>query len=338
MNGAATRRPGVELHCEVLSLQLHEPVRIANHTFHDMPSLHLQLREGPHAGRGEAQGVFFVQDDPAAMPAQLEPLREALRDGLDREQLRLALPPGGARNALDCALWELQARRCGRAVWQLAGLPAPRPLRTTFTLSVNSPADMAARALRGLHGQGSALKLKLAGDTAVDIERVRAVRAARPDAWIAVDANRGFTPDTLEALLPVLVDCGVKLLEQPFARGREQDMDVVDFPLPVAADESCLDLAELETLPGRFDMVNIKLDKCGGLTEGLMMARRARELGLQVMVGNMGGTSLAMAPAFVLGQLCDVVDLDGPTILAHDCSPAVRYEDGLLHCEQAVWG
>ena len=146
------------------------------------------------------------------------------------------------------------------------------------------------------------------------------------------------SPVSIEALLPVLVACEVELLEQPFARGREQDMRLVDFPLTTAADESCLHLDELDAMAGLFDVVNIKLDKCGGLTEGLLMARRARQLGLEVMVGNMGGTSLAMAPAFVLGQLCDVVDLDGPTILVRDCEPGVRYEAGTITCPTEVWG
>ncbi|MDM4766641.1 dipeptide epimerase [Pelomonas sp. SE-A7] len=328
----------IEMDCQVHSPRLLEPVRIAGHTFYEIPCLQVQLSSGPHRGRGEAAGVFYLQDDPARMPAQLEAVRGALREGLGRDALRLGMPAGGARNALDCALWELEARRTGRPIWQLAGLNPPRPLRTVFTLSAHEPAEMAARALRGLHGQAQALKLKLTGNTDVDIERLRAVRRVRPEVWMGVDANQGYTPASIEALLPVLVDCRVRLLEQPFARGHEQDMAQVDFPLPTAADESCLDLMELETLPGRFDLVNIKLDKCGGLTEALMMARRARQLGLQVMVGNMGGSSLAAAPAFLLGQLCDVVDLDGPTVLAQDCSPGVRYEGGLVHCPSEVWG
>ena len=248
------------------------------------------------------------------------------------------MPASGARNALDCALWELEAQRSGLPVWQLAGLTAPRPLRTTFTLGAADPAVMAAGAQTGFCAQALALKLKLTGDTLVDIERVRAVRQARPEVWLAVDANQGYTPASIEALLPVLVACQVKLLEQPFARGREQDMRLVDFPLQTAADESCLHLAELDAVVGLFDVINIKLDKCGGLTEGLLMARRAAQLGLDVMVGNMGGTSLAMAPAFVLGQLCDVVDLDGPTILTQDCSPAVRYESGCIDIPAGLWG
>lgn len=328
----------IELDYQIQPLALIEPIRIANHTFHEIPSLQVQLRNGLHLGRGEATGVFFLNDDPDKMPEQLEPMREALRMGLTRERLRHCMPAGGARNALDCALWDLEARESGRHVWQIAGLDALRPLCTVFTLSIQDPEAMANRAINGMLKQAKALKLKLAGDTAADIERVRAVRRVRPDAWIGVDANQSYTPDSIQALLPELVACDVQVLEQPFARDRERDMSCVAFPLATAADESCLDLLELETLPGLFDMVNIKLDKCGGLTEGLMMARRARELGLKVMVGNMGGSSLATAPAFVLGQMCDVVDLDGPTILAKDCSPAVCYQSGLVDCPQQLWG
>ena len=303
-----------------------------------MSALQLQLRSGAHQGRGEAAGVYYLQDRTADMPAQLEGLRYALRQGLNREQLRQGMPASGARNALDCALWELEAQRSGRAVWQLAGLRTPRPLRTTFTLGAADPAVMAAGACAGLCAQALALKLKLTGETALDIERVIAVRRARPEVWLAVDANQGYTPASIEALLPVLASCKVELLEQPFARGAEQDMRLVDFPLPTAADESCLHLDELDAMVGLFDVINIKLDKCGGLTEGLLMARRASQLGLKVMVGNMGGTSLAMAPAFVLGQLCEVVDLDGPTILARDCIPAVHYEEGCIFSPAALWG
>jgi len=328
----------LELSHTVLALQLREPFHISGYTFREMPACQVHLRSRGLQGRGEAAGVYYLQDRPADMPVQLQAVRDELHDGLTREELGRLLPPGGARNALDAALWDLEARRENQPVWQLAGLSAPQPLRTTITLGAEDPARMAARARSGLHGEALALKLKLTGDTLLDIERVRAVRAARPEVWIGVDANQGFTPANIEALLPVLVDCGVRLLEQPFARGREADMELVDFPLPTAVDEGCLHLGELEAVAGRFDVVNIKLDKCGGLTEGLAIARRARELGLGVMVGNMGGTSLAMAPAFLLGQLCDVVDLDGPTILAKDIQPSVSYRQGMLDCPAGLWG
>jgi L-alanine-DL-glutamate epimerase-like enolase superfamily enzyme len=320
----------------VEALALREPFHISGHCFTEVPALNLSLSDGTHVGRGEAAGVYYLQDRPSDMPAQVEAVRAEIEQGLDREALRQLLPSGGTRNALDCALWALEAKRSGQPVWQLAGLSRPRPLRTTFTLGAEAPVDMARRALA--YKDATALKLKLTGEAALDVERVRAVRGVRPDVWLSVDANQGFTLATIDELLRVLVDCRVELLEQPFARGRELDMRDVSFPVPTVADESCLDLAELDAVAGLFDVVNIKLDKCGGLTEGLMIATQARKLGLQVMVGNMGGTSLAMAPAFMLAQLCDVVDLDGPIILVHDPSPAVRYRAGCIDCGSEVWG
>jgi len=287
-------------------------------------------------GRGEASGVYYMGDTPQNAAEVLTRIAGALRADITREELRAVLPAGGARNALDCALWELESREQDQPVWSLAGLPAPRRLLTTITLSAEDPLTMANSAIEASFAK--ALKLKLTGEVDLDIERVRAVRSVRADVWIAVDANQGYEPATLGPLLPVLMDCGVSLLEQPFKRGAEAQLEGLSLPLPVAADESCLNLAELETLPGRFDVVNIKLDKCGGLTEGLMMARRAEELGLKVMVGNMMGGSLSTAPGFVLGQLCDVVDLDGPFFLAEDPAPRVSYADGHIWCPPDVWG
>ena len=324
----------LELHNEPLPLAA--PFRIAGHVFEAMPATVVTLRDGRHVGRGEAAGVYYTDDHPDTMLATLEGLRARIEAGIDRDALRTLLPAGGARNALDCALWELESQRRGMPVWKLAGLESVRPLLTTFTVGADEPATMAARA--AAFAQARALKLKLTGEPDLDIARVRAVRARCPDPWIGVDANQGYTAATLPRLLPVLVEARVSLLEQPCARGREQDLDGIDRVVPFAADESILDLAELEERHRNFDVVNIKLDKCGGLTEGLMMAKRARELGKRVMVGNMCGTSLAMGPAFVLGQSCDVVDLDGPIFLAADRTPSVRYEDGFITCDDTVWG
>ncbi|WP_245622559.1 dipeptide epimerase [Pseudoxanthomonas dokdonensis] len=324
----------LELHNEPLPMSA--PFRIAGHVFEAMPATVVTLRQGPHVGRGEAAGVYYNHDHPETMIATLEALRPRIEAGLDREQLRTLLPAGGARNALDCALWELESQQRGVPVWQLAGLDSVRGLLTTFTVGADEPAVMAERA--AAYRQARALKLKLTGDPDLDGARVRAVRLRCPDAWIGVDANQGYDAATLPLLLPALVETGVSLLEQPCVRGRESDLDGIERALPFAADESILDLAELEQRHHRFDVINIKLDKCGGLSEGLLMARRARELGKQVMVGNMCGTSLAAAPAFVLGQFCDVVDLDGPIFLRQDRSPSVRYEDGYIHCGDEVWG
>ncbi len=256
--------------------------------------------------------------------------------GVDRESLRRLLPPGGARNALDCALWDLEAKRLRQPVWRIAGLERPRPLLTTFTIPANDPAAMAAKAIE--YAQAKSLKLKLTGELPLDAERVRAVRRARPDAWLGVDANQGFNATSLATLMPDLVACKVKLVEQPFARGREAELDGFRCPIPVAADESVQGLSDIEPLVGRFDIVNIKLDKCGGLTEGLAMAAEARRLGLGVMVGNMVGTSLAMAPAWILGQLCDINDLDGTLFITRDRKPAMAFENGKVSYPDAGWG
>ncbi len=318
------------------SLPLAKPFRISGHVFTDTPVILVTLSDGKHSGRGEASGVYYLGDDVPAMAAAIESVRGAVEAGVTREQLQTLLPAGGARNALDCALWELDARRRGVPVWEIAGLTEPRPLRTTFTLGADDPEVMAEGA-RG-YAQARALKLKLTGDLDVDIARVQAVRAARPECWIGVDANQGFAIGDLDALVAALVAADVKLLEQPLARGREADLDGYQCPIPIAADESALTLADVDGLVGRFDVVNIKLDKCGGLTEGLAIARRARELGLGVMVGNMVGSSLAMAPSFIVGQLCDIVDLDGPIFLADDRTPSIEYVDGNAWCGEAIWG
>jgi L-alanine-DL-glutamate epimerase-like enolase superfamily enzyme len=313
-----------------------KPFRISGHVFTESPVVVVSLSDGLHTGRGEASGVYYLGDNEDTMTAALEGVRSALEGGISRAELQQALPAGGARNAADCALWELEARREGVPVWKLAGLPEPKPLLTTFTLGADDPAVMAdgARA----YADARALKLKLTGDLDLDIARVRAVRAARPECWIGVDANQGFGIEELEPLIAALVDCDIALLEQPLARGREADLDGFPSPIPIAADESALTLADVDGLVGRFQTVNIKLDKWGGLTEAIAIARRARTLGLDVMVGNMVGSSWAMAPAWLLGQLCDVVDLDGPTFLAADREPGIVYRDGRIDCPEAVWG
>ena len=270
------------------------------------------------------------------MVAAIEAVREAIEAGIDRATLQGLLPPGGARNAVDCALWELDAKRRRIPVWRIAELPPAKPLVTTFTLGADDPAVMAAGALK--YPYARCLKLKLTGDLDLDIARVRAVRATRPGVWMGVDANQGYGIDALDSLVSALIPSDVSLLEQPLKRGREADLDGFKSRIPIAADESALSLGDLPGLVGRFDVVNIKLDKCGGLTEGLAMAYEARRLGLKVMVGNMVGTSLAMGPAFVLGQLCDVVDLDGPIFLAQDRVPGMTYTDGAAWCGDDVWG
>ena len=317
-------------------LLLSAPFVISGYTFVDMTVVVARVARNGITGEGEAAGVYYLDDDAAHMTAAIESVRGEIEAGADREALRRLLPPGGARNALDCALWDIEARRSGQPVWRLAGLSAPRALTTTFTVGAADPGAMAEKAVS--HAQARSIKLKLTGDAALDAERVRAVRKARSDVWLGVDANQGFDPASLEALMPALVACKVKLLEQPFARGRESELEGFRTAIPIAADESVQGLADVEGLVGRFDIVNIKLDKCGGLTEALLMAAEARRLGLGVMVGNMVGTSLAMAPAFVLGQLCDIADLDGTIFITQDRTPAMTFDNGRVRYPDSGWG
>jgi L-alanine-DL-glutamate epimerase-like enolase superfamily enzyme len=325
----------LQLHTRLEKWALKEPFHITGYTFDEFEALVVTLHEGDRFGRGEALGVYYRNDTPAAMQVQVEALRERIEGGLTRQELLQLLPAGGARNAVDCALWDLEAKRSGRPVWMLVGGEAPQPLVTTFTLGADAPATMAGIA-RGFPG-ARALKLKLTNDE-LNAERVRAVRAACPDAWIMVDANQGFTRDSFARLLPALVEARVAVVEQPFPIGNEAWLDGLDSPIMIAADESVQDHHDLPSLVGRVGMINIKLDKCGGLTEALAMAAQARELGFELMVGNMSGSSLAMAPAFVLGQSCKVVDLDGPIYLRRDPAPSAIYEHGRIWCDDAIWG
>ncbi len=315
---------------------LSAPFTITGYTFNDITVVVAQLRDGDARGEGEAAGVYYLGDDADHMVAEIEGLRPDIEAGIDREALRRLLPPGGARNALDCAFWDLESKRLRQPVWRLAGLEAPRPLVTTFTIPAGEPGAMANKALE--YAQARSIKLKLTGEPVLDEERVRAVRKARSDVWLGVDANQGFDTASFEALMPALVSCKVKLVEQPFARGREADLEGFRCPIPVAADESVQGLADIEALVGRFDIINIKLDKCGGLTEGLAMAAEARRLGLGVMVGNMVGTSLAMAPAWILGQRCDINDLDGTLFIARDRKPSILFEQGRVSYPDHGWG
>lgn len=324
------------LRAEIESLPLAAPFRISGYEWENIDVLTVSLQKDGHTGRGEAAGVYYRDDRPVTMLQQVESLRAIIQAGITRDGLQKLLPPGGARNALDCALWDLEAKLSGRRAWQAAGLDEPRPILTTFTCGADEPQKMAATAAR-TYAHAKAIKLKLTGDS-VDAERIRAVREARKDVWLGVDANQGFTRGALVRLMPVLLEANVKLIEQPFRIGEEAQLDGLRSPIPIAADESVQHLADVPGLIGRFNVMNIKLDKCGGLTEGLAMARTARKLGLQVMVGNMLGTSLAMAPAFLLGQLCDVVDLDGPVFLKSDRASAVQYRDGMITCPEGLWG
>jgi L-alanine-DL-glutamate epimerase-like enolase superfamily enzyme len=325
----------LSMHLDLQTWPLQAPFHISGFTFKAIEVLLVTLEKDGHSGRGEAAGVYYRNDHPVSMIERLEALRSTIELAIGRDSLPALLPPGGARNALDCALWDLEAKLGGRPAWQIAGLESPRPLLTTFTCGADDPENMAAAATS--YAGARALKLKLTGEP-IDAERVRAVRTARPDVWLGVDANQGLTRASLERLMPVLIDARVALLEQPFPRGQEALLDGLKSSIPIAADESVQCRQDIENLVGRFDVINVKLDKCGGLTEALAMVEEARALGLDTMVGNMMGTSLAMAPAFLAGQRCKFVDLDGPVFLKTDRPTAVHYADGWIRCPQALWG
>jgi len=326
----------LEFHVDVERWPLVRPFSITGRTSHCAEVVVVRLGRDGLFGRGEAAGVYYRKNErPEELSAQLHSLKPRIEAGIERSALRTLLPPGGARNALDCAMWELESNLAGKPVWALAGMEQPKSLLTTFTCGADVPEAMATVARGYEHAR--AIKVKLTGES-MDADRVRAIREARPDVWLGVDANQGFTPESLERLMPVLVAARVSLIEQPFPIGHEELMDGLRSPIPFAADESVQDGANLAQMAGRFSVINVKLDKCGGLTEGLAMARRIRELGMDIMIGNMMGTSLAMAPAFLIGQFCKIVDLDGPALLKNDREASVQYVDGLISVPDAVWG
>lgn len=323
------------LHIRSERWPLKTPLRDGGGLLTDLEVIVVTLVDGTCSGRGEAAGVHYHGETPQSMSEQIERVRRRIEGGATREQLLDLLPAGGARNAVDCALWELEARRAGCAVWQLAGLSPPRSIRTTYTIGAAAPGEMAAQAV--VFADARAIKLKLLGDE-FDIERVRAVRQARSDVWLCVDANQSFTRASYDAILPTLAEARVSLIEQPFPADADTQLDALDASILIAADESAQDLQDLARLAGRYDFVNIKLDKCGGLTQALAMAHEARRLGLEIMVGCMAGTTLAMAPAFVLGQLAHIVDLDGPPLLRDDRPDPAHYESGNIWCPESCWG
>ncbi|MEO7026698.1 MAG: dipeptide epimerase [Caulobacteraceae bacterium] len=317
-------------------LRMKAPFAITGHVFDAMPTIVVTLCDGASRGRGEASGVYYLNDGPVQITHAIEAIRGEIEAGLSREALRARLPPCGARNALDCALWELEATRARQPVWRLAGLEEVRPLTTVMSCGADAP-DAMARIAVGF-ADARAIKLKLTGEPDLDARRVEAVRAARPDVWLSVDANQGYSLADLREVLPAFVKQGVSLVEQPLPRGEDDALDGFSSPIPLAADESAQSTADVAALVGRYQVVNIKLDKCGGLTEALAMAEAARHRGLELMVGNMGGSSWAMAAAFVVGQSCDVVDLDGPLWLTRDRSPGAEYREGRVWCGDEVWG
>lgn len=291
-----------------------------------------EVTDGTHVGRGEGTPIYY-EGETAELCAETILMRGRQRRAITREDLLESMMEGAARNALDCALWDLEAKQAGKPVWQLAGLPEPRPLTTAYTISLADPAKMEADA-RAAASTYKLLKCKLTGEG--DRDRVAAVRKGAPDARLIVDANESWDELDIEAEAHALAAFGVELIEQPVPAGEEDLLAGVDSPIPFCADESCHTHEDLDRLEG-YQAINIKLDKAGGLTEAMLLAEKARMRGLDIMVGCMLGTSLGIAPAFLLGQKAKWVDLDGALLLANDRKGALRQENGMLQTG-SLWG
>lgn len=311
------------------------PFRISNHVWDDFPCVVCEIEQQGIVGRGEALGVYYHDETPESMAQQLADIAEDISAGADRTRLLQLLPPGGARCAADAALWDLGAQLGGTSVWTAVGVEA-RAIETVFTIGLeDTPEAMAAKATAA--AELSLFKVKLNNDRPV--ERIAAIRNARPDSRLVIDANQGWTFTELQEFAPQLHDLGVLMIEQPLARGDDQELEGHASVIPLCADESCLHLGELEEAAARYQMINIKLDKCGGLTHGIELAHAAREMGLGLMVGCMGGTSLSMAPSHVIGQLCDFVDIDGPLLITEDREGGLIYDEGFVSIpENRFWG
>ena len=286
-------------------------------------------------GRGEATAIYYHGETAEALAEQVRAVAGEIEGGASRDDLLRLLPAGGARKAIDCALWDLEAKLAGKRAWELIGLAAPAPIVTAFTISLGTPETMeaAARAARGY----SLLKLKLAGEG--DHERLAAVRRGHPAARLIVDANEAWGDRDVAATAADLAAFGIELIEQPVPAGQDAMLDGVRSPIPLCADESVHDRATLDAVAGRYALINIKLDKAGGLTEALALADEARARGLDVMTGCMLSTSLGVAPAFVVGMTSRYADLDGPLLLAADRANPIRFDGSLMHPpERALWG
>ena len=315
--------------------QLAQPFRISNFEWTNSRGIVVQLAEDGYLGRGEAQGVYYLDENAESMFEQVHEFAAQIRKGISREELQELLPAGGARNAIDCAMWDLECKKAGQTIWQLTGID-PKPVTTVFTIGLESTAEaMAAKAAAAT--DAPILKIKL-GDHQ-PYERLAAIRAARPDAILVVDANQGWDFDLLKEVIPKCVGLDLGMIEQPLPRGGDECLEGFESPITLAGDESCLDTGELEVAARRYDMINIKLDKTGGLTEALKLAYAARDKGCKLMIGNMTGTSLGMAPAFVIAQLCDFVDIDGPLLLKCDYPNGLTYRNGVVEVfESSFWG
>ena len=316
---------------------LSQPFTISRDTTEELKVLYCELQRNGCIGRSEAAGVDYHGETPGSMKRYLEDAISTSKIPWDRLALLEQMPAGGARNAIDCALWDLEAREQRRRVWELAGVEEPRELRSTYTICLAEPSKMVADV--GFAPPGAVLKLKLGARDGRDIDRVSAVRRAAPESDLVVDVNEAWSLEELNDAARALQRLGVLLIEQPLRVAHDAALDGYTGSLPLCADESFSDHSSFATLNPRYSCINIKLDKCGGLTEALRCAATARARGLELFAGNMLGTSLAMAPAFILAQQCRWVDLDGPLLLSRDREPAFIFTGSMMQPFGAdLWG
>jgi len=325
----------MKLTVEPVTLPLEHPFSITGYTFVSLEAVWVTLEEGGVKGRGEGVGVYYLGDNQKVMLEELAGAKSEVEAGADPFEVAGRLGSKGAANALDCAAWDLRCKLEGKSIWDLVGI-TPKNLHTVATIGIGTDEFMAQRALdfRDCHN----LKIKL--DSERPLERVQAVRNARPDASLVIDANQAWTRELLEELIPELAQLGVKMIEQPLMRGQDKELEGLKSEIPIGVDEGCLNLTEYQLVSKNYDVVNIKLDKCGGLTPALEIAKAATADGKRLMVGNMTGTSLSMAPAFVIGQYCEFVDIDGPLLLEKDIEGGLNYLPGgeVEPPKSALWG
>jgi L-alanine-DL-glutamate epimerase-like enolase superfamily enzyme len=319
---------------EHIQFPLAESISITGYTFTVTDTVRVTLEDKGISGRGEAVGVYYTGDTVTKCTEQLEAIRDDVEQGLTFDKIQSLLPSGGARNALDCAYWDYQAKRQDKTIWQLLNM-SPKKLTSVFTLGMQSAEKMANAASKSQ--DYPMLKIKL--DNNDPIGKLTAIRAVRPNVKLVIDINQGWTMEELIAYAPECAKLGVAMIEQPLKRGADAELAGYRSPVLLGADESCLDLAEYKKVAAYYDVINIKLDKCGGLTEAMEIVKQANADGKKLMVGNMTGTSLGMAPAYVIGQFCQFVDIDGPLILAEDIENGLTYHKGIVELpNKKLWG
>ena len=325
----------VEMRVHKRTYSLREPFIISGHEFLETEVIIVSLSKDGKTGWGEAAGIYFFDETASSMSRQLDDNLTQIESDCSFERIQSMLPAGGARNALDCAFWDLTSKLKEQTVWQRLSL-TPQSLSTVFTISIGTPSEMASAASAASNFE----KLKVKLDANMPIERIEQIRRVRPDASILIDVNGGWTFDELRVYAPALVRYNIDLIEQPLPRGADEELTGYCSAIPLAGDESCIDRADLEAAMSRYDVINIKLDKTGGLTEALALAKAAREQKCGLMVGNMTGSSLAMAPSFVIGQYCDFIDLDGPLMISEDVPNGMRYAKGgvVSPPSTSLWG